>query len=163
MLSSKRFFALLSLLAGFGLCAFQFGDNSGLNNMPFAQVQQLVADPAKAQRMAKAGNIDLLIGQAVSGKAAQFRGEFTDANCYLSAHIHAYDHAFCAKFCVAAGSPLLFIPDKGGDVEIVLSERNGTRLPDNVLDHIGVPGTLVQGKMIDVDGVHALAVDSFAK
>jgi hypothetical protein len=159
----KKLLLLPSLLALGGLCSFQFGDNSGLNNMPFAQVEPLVSDPAKAQRMAKQGNIDLFIGHTVSGRPTQFHGEFTDANCYLTTHRHAYDHAFCAKFCIAAGAPLIFIPDQGGQVYIVLAARNGVRVPDNVLDHIGVPGTTVEGKVFDADGIHVLAVEGLGK
>jgi hypothetical protein len=87
------------------------------------------------------------------------RGELTDANCYLGSHTHAYDHAFCAKLCAAAGSPLLFVPDQGSQVYLVLTSRNGLRLPDNALDHVGVPGIVVKGSVIEADGLRALAVE----
>ena len=80
---------VLSLVAALGLCAFQFGDRYGLNKMPFAQVQPLVSDLAKARRMAKQGNVDLLAGQTVRGQTVNLRGEVTDANCYLGNHTHA--------------------------------------------------------------------------
>jgi len=111
-LSKKSAAALLSSLAVLGLCAFQFGDRNGLNNLPFSQVQALVSDFPHAKRMAQQGNIEFLAGQTVPGKTVRLRGELTDANCYLGNHNHAYDHAFCAKFCVAAGSPLVFIQIK---------------------------------------------------
>lgn len=154
---------LLTSLAALALCAFQFGDRNGLNNMPFAQVQSMVSDLARAQRMAKQGNVDLLAGQAVPGTAVSLRGEVTDGNCYLGSHTHAYDHAFCAKICAAAGSPLVFVPDQGGQVYVVLSERNGVRLPEDVLDRIGVPGVKVKGKVLDADGLRGLAVEGLAR
>ncbi|HSZ00607.1 MAG TPA: hypothetical protein VK788_14005 [Terriglobales bacterium] len=154
--------ALLSATAALALCAFQFGDRYGLNNMPFAQVRDLVSDLAKARKMARQGNVELLAGETMPGRAVSLRGEVTDANCYLGSHTHAYDHAFCAKLCAAAGSPLLFISDQGGQVYLVLTEGNAVRLPDEVLDRIGVPGVMVQGKTFEAEGVRALAVEGFA-
>ena len=69
--------------------------------MSFAQVQALVSDLGKAQRLAKQGNIELLGGQVVPGQAVYASGEFTDANCSLGYRTHAHDHAFGAKLCVA--------------------------------------------------------------
>ena len=161
-LSRRRVSKLLSAIATLGLCAFQFGDRNGLNNMPFGQVQPLVSDLAKARRLARQGNIDLLVEQTVPGKAASLRGEITDANCYLGSHTHGYDHAFCAKLCAAAGSPLVFVSDRGGEIYLVLSERNGIRLPEDVLDRIGVPGIAVKGKVLDAGGMRALAVEGLA-
>jgi hypothetical protein len=54
--------ALLGCVATLVLCAMQFGDRSGLNNLSFAQVQVLVSDLGKAQRLAKQGNIEFLGG-----------------------------------------------------------------------------------------------------
>jgi hypothetical protein len=127
--------------------------------MPFTEVQPLVVDLAKAQRLAKRGNVDLLVGQAEPGEAVNLRGEVTDANCYLGSHVHSYDHAFCAKLCVAAGSPLLFVRDQGGEIYLVFNERNGIRLPENVLDRIGVPGIVVKGRVLEADGMRALAIE----
>jgi len=93
----------------------------------------------------------------------RLRGEITDANCYLGNHMHAYDHAFCAKLCAAAGSPLVFISDHGGEIYLVLSEKNGIGLPGNVLDRLGVPGIVVKGKVLDADGMRALAVEGLAQ
>jgi len=155
--------ALLSTIAVLGLCAFQFGDRNGLNNMPFTQVQPLVADLAKARRMAKLGNIDLLAGNEMPGELVSLRGELTDANCFLGSHSHAYDHAFCAKLCAAAGSPLVFVSDQGGAVYLVLNERNGIKLPESVLDRIGVPGVVVKGKVLNRDGLRTLAVEGLEK
>ena len=78
-------------------------------------------------------------------------------------HMHAYDHAFCAKLCVAAGGPLVFLPDDGGEIYVVLNERNGMRVPDNILDRIGVPGILVRGKVLNAEGLRALAVEGLAQ
>jgi hypothetical protein len=142
------------------LAAFQFGDNNGLNNMPFAQVQRLISNLPKAQKMASDGNLELLAGKAVRGQATTLRGELTEANCFLSTHTHAYDHAFCAKFCAAAGSPLLFVSDQGGLVYVVLTASNGVPLPESVLNLIGVPGIVVKGRTLDTNGVRALAIES---
>jgi hypothetical protein len=142
------------------LAAFQFGDNNGLNNMSFTQVQRLAFDLPKAQKMAKAGNLELLAGRPVRGEVVTLHGELTDANCFLGTHSHGYDHAFCAKFCAAAGSPLLFISDQGGVVYLVLTATNGVPLPENALNLIGVPGILVKGKTFDSNGARALAVES---
>jgi hypothetical protein len=134
-----------------------------LNGLPFAKVQPLVSDLAKAQTLAGQGNIELLAGQSVPGNSVTLRGELTDANCYLGSHNHAYDHAFCAKLCAAAGSPLLFVPDQANQAYVVLTLHNAVPLPANLLDQIGVPGILVKGKAIDADGVHALTVESLAQ
>ncbi len=152
--------ALLGCLATLALCAMQFGDRSGLNNMSFAQVQPFVSDLGKAQRLAKQGNIEFLGGQVIPGPAVHLRGEFTDANCYLGYRTHAYDHAFCAKLCVAAGSSLIFVSDQQGKVYVVLTGKNGIRRAKDVLDQVGVPGVAVVGRLVEVDGVRALAVDS---
>jgi hypothetical protein len=152
--------ASLGFLAVLLLAAFQFGDNNGLNNMPFAQVQRLVSDLPKAQKMANDGNLELLAGKPMRGEAATLRGELTDANCFLGTHTHAYDHAFCAKFCAAAGSPLLFVSDQRGLVYVVLTASNGVQLPENALNLIGVPGIVVKGRTLEANGVRTLAVES---
>src|ERR1700721_3778371 len=153
--SKKSAPALLITIATLGLCAFQFGDRNELNKMPFTQVQQLVSDWPKARRMAKQGNIDLLVGQAEPGEAVSLRGQVTDANCYMGSHVHAYDHAFCAKLCAAAGGPLVFIPDQGEELFLVLNEQNGVRLPESVLDRIGVPGIVFKAKCLEPAGGRA--------
>lgn len=149
-------------LAVVGLCAFQFGDEHGLNNMPFAQVEPLASDLARAESMARQGNIQLLAGQAVPGRNVRLRGELTDANCYLGSHTHSYDHAFCAKLCAAAGGPLVFIPDRGQEIYLVLNEQNAVRLPQTVLDRIGVPGIVLKGKVLNAGGMLTLAVEGLA-
>jgi hypothetical protein len=63
----------LGSIAALALCAFQFGDRKELNKMPFTEVQPLVSDPARVRRLAKQGNIDLLIGQRVPGKTVSLR------------------------------------------------------------------------------------------
>lgn len=51
---------------------------------------------------------------------------------------------------------------QGGESYLVLNQQNGVRLPENVLDRIGVPGILVKGKVLDADGMRALAVAGLA-
>ena len=151
--------AFLFLLAGLGLYAFQFGDRNNLNGMPFQQVKTFVADLAKAQQLAKQGNIEFLGGESVPGKPVKLRGEITDANCFLGKHTHAYDHAFCAKLCAAAGSPLVFIPDQGGTTYLVLTQRNAVRTADDALNQIGVPGIIVKGRVLESNAMPALAIE----
>jgi hypothetical protein len=160
---SRQAATFAGLLAVLGLCSFQYGDNNGLNNMPFAQVQTFVSDLAKAQRMAQQGNVDLLAGQTISGRPVRLRGELTDANCFLSSHTHAYDHAFCAKLCIAAGSPLILVPDDGSQIYLVLTAQNGVRVGAEILDQIGVPGIVVEGKVLKADRVRALAVQQLTR
>jgi hypothetical protein len=154
---------LLSSIAVLGLCSFQYGDKYNLNSMPFAEVASLTTDLAKAQTLAKEGNIELLAGQAIQGKSLRLRGELADANCLLSRHEHAYDHAFCAKLCVAAGSPVVFLSDDGGQVYLVLTPQNAIRIPDSILDKIGIPGVTVRGKIISSSNLTALAVETIGK
>jgi hypothetical protein len=152
----------LSGIVVLGLCAFQFGDRNELNNMPFQQVQPLVLDLTKARRLAKQGNIDLFAGQAEPGETLRLRGEVTDANCYFGIHMHAYDHAFCAKLCAASGRPLVFVPDQGGEIYLVLNKQNSIGLPESVLNRIGIPGTVLKGKVLKAEGMRALAVEGLA-
>ena len=151
--------AMVTAFAAAALCGFQFGDRYGLNSMPYAQVAPLVADLAKARKMASEGNIELLAEEAVPGKALGLRGEITDANCYLAKHEHAYDHAFCAKLCAAAGSPLVFIPDQGAKIYVILSEQNAVRVPNALLDQVGIPGIVAEGKVVESNGMAGLAVE----
>jgi len=128
--------------------------------MPFAQVRHFVSALPKARALAKQGNIELFAGDAVPGQTVRLRGELTDSNCYLGRHHHAYDHAFCAKLCVAAGSPLVFLPDQGDQLYLVLTGQNAIPLPDDILDSIGVPGITVRGRTITANNVRALAVEA---
>jgi hypothetical protein len=159
-LNSNAARILVTSWALVGLCAFQYGDQYNLNSMPFAQVSRLTSDLPEAQRLAKKGNIDLLAGQAIPGNGVRLRGELTDANCLLSSHQHAYDHAFCAKLCVAAGSPLVFLADEGGQVYLVLPPRNAMKISNSILDKIGIPGSAVRGKLVSGGKLTALAVDA---
>ena len=141
------------------LGAFQFGDRYAMNDMPFAKVKALMANPAKARGMAKQGNIEFLAGEAVNGTPLSTHGEFTDANCYLTNGNHAYDFAFCAKACVAAGSPVLFVADDA-KVYVVVTARNAEPIEEQVLDDLGLPGVLVTGKTAHSHGVEILAIES---
>lgn len=154
--------ALVSSLV-VSLCAFQYGDKYNLNSMPFAEVSHLTSDLTKTQKLAKQGNIEVLAGEALQGKRVRLRGELTDANCLLSRHAHAYDHAFCAKLCVASGSPVLFLSDDGGQVLLVLLPQNAISIPDSILDKIGIPGIMVRGKTLSSSNVTALAVETVDK
>lgn len=159
-LDKKFALTLLCLVATLALCAMQFGDRAGLNSMPYAQVQGFVSDLPRAQAAAKQGNIEFLGGQALSGKEVRLHGEFIDANCYFGRHSHGYDHAFCAKLCVAAGSPLLFLSDQQSKVYVVLTAKNGVPLPTDVMDRIGVPGVLATGKVLENAALPSFAVEA---
>jgi hypothetical protein len=152
--------ASLCLLTTLGLCAVQFGDRNNLNSTPFQEVKPMVADLARAQQLARQGNLEFLAGESVSGKEVTLRGEVTDANCFLDSHTHAYDHAFCAKLCAAAGSPLVFIPDQGAGVYVVLTPRNGVPIKDTALNQIGVPGIVLTGRVVESNGIAAFAIES---
>jgi hypothetical protein len=69
------------------------------------------------------------------------------------------DHAFCAKLCVANGSPLLFVSDQQSEVYLVLTATNGVQLHADVLNHIGVPGVVLKGKLIENGDQRLLAVE----
>jgi hypothetical protein len=158
-LRTQRVIGMLFVPLCLELCAHQYGDRYDLNNMPYQAVKSLMGNPAHAQAMAVKGNIDLFAGQAVQGSELDARGELTDASCYLGRGTHSYDHAFCAKACVAAGSPVLFLAD-GGKVYVVLTAKDAVPLPANVLDKLGVPGVEVRGKALNANGIMALAVES---
>jgi hypothetical protein len=143
-----------------GFSFLQYGDRYRLNEMPFDKVQELTSDPGKARSMAKQGNIDFFVGTAIQGKAVTLTGELTDANCYLAQSRHGYDHAFCARYCAAAGSPLVFLPDQDSKVYFVIPASDGGRIPRDVLDRIGIPGTVVHGHTLSSHGIDALTVDS---
>jgi hypothetical protein len=155
----KLAMASVGMLSTLTLCVMQFGDRNGLNSMSFAQVQQLGSNLTKAQRLAKQGNIEFLGGQVLSGRSLILHGELTDANCYFGEHSHGYDHAFCAKVCVANGSPLLFVSDQQSEVYLVLTATNGVQLHADVLNQIGVPGVVIKGKLIENGDQRVLAVE----
>ena len=143
-----------------GLCARQFGDRNGMNSMTFEEVKALASDPQRARLMAQQGNVDLFVGKEVAGQMVKLRGELTDGNCFLDKGIHAYDHAFCAKACVAAGSPVVFISDDDGKVYSVITPRNGVAVPEKVMDLLGIPGITVRGRVSRSQGMNVLAVES---
>jgi hypothetical protein len=58
--------------------------------------------------------------------------------------------------------PFGFCFRPGGQVYIVVSERSAVRLPEVVLDRIGVPGVVVKGKAFEAGGLRTLAVEGFA-
>jgi hypothetical protein len=154
---------LLSSIAVIGLCSFQYGDKYNLNSMRYSEVARLVSDLTKAEKLARQGNIEFLARKAVPGRPVQLRGELTDANCFLGSHEHAYDHAFCAKLCAAAGSPLVFLSDEGGQVYLVLPAQNAVTISDSVLDKVGIPGVTLTGKIVSSSNLTALAVEGVNK
>lgn len=133
-----------------------------LLDMPFAKVKSMMANPAektKLMEMAKKDNVPLMGGVAVEGKEVTLKGELTGANCYLSRGIHGHDHALCAKACVAAGSPVIFIEDSG-KVYTVLPPKDGTPLPEAALDDLGRPGITIEARLVAGHGEDALALES---
>ena len=147
-----------AVLLGFSF--LQYGDRYRLNEMPFAKVQELTSDPVKARALTKQGNIDFFVGTAVQGKAVTLTGELTDANCYLAQSRHGYDHAFCARYCAAAGSSLVFLPDQDSKVYVVIPASAGGKIPRDALERIGIPATIVHGHTLTAHGVDILTIDS---
>jgi hypothetical protein len=152
--------SMVTLILVLGFSGYQFGDRNGLNDMPFEKVRNWTSDLEGARKAAQRGNIDLFAGRPAGDIKINMRGELTDANCYLSQGDHAYDHAFCAKFCAATGSPLLFLPDKSARVYVVLTAKDGVPLPAGVLNLLGIPGVSVTGEELKSHGIDALAVMS---
>jgi len=142
------------------------GKMMDMNDMPYAQVKQVMSDPQKKQmamEMAKKNHVTLMAGMAVEGKPVTLKGELTGANCYLSMGLHGHNHALCAKACVLAGSPVLFLAEragKGPKVYTVLTAKDGMPLPEAALDALGRPGVTVNGKLVRAHGVEGLAVES---
>jgi hypothetical protein len=58
-----------------------------------------------------------------------------------------------------SSSPAAVPVSQDSQVYVVLTSQNGVRLPDNALDHVGVPGIVVKGRVIEADGLRALAVE----
>jgi hypothetical protein len=105
-------------------------------DMPYAQVKAALSNPHEKTDLLEAvkeNNIILMGGQQVDGKEITMKGELTGANCYLSRGIHGHEHALCAKACVLAGSPVIFLADDG-KVYTVLTPEDGRRLPEKALD-----------------------------
>lgn len=135
-----------------------------MNDMPYAKVRAMLSNPAmkmKAMEMAKMNHVLLMAGQPVQGRAVTWKGELTGANCYLSQGLHGHNHALCAKACVAAGSPVIFIHD--GRVYSVLTAKDGMPLPQAAYDDLGVAGVTIQGQVVDAHGGHAIAVQSVSR
>jgi hypothetical protein len=131
-------------------------------NMPYAKVKATLSNPAtraKALEMAKKNGVMLMGGIPVEGQSVTLKGELTDANCYLSKGEHGHEHALCAKACVNAGSPVVFLA-QDGSVYMVLTPKDGRPLPGNALDELGQPGVTVQGKLVKAHGVQALAIEA---
>jgi hypothetical protein len=131
-------------------------------DMPYAQVKAALSNPDERVDLLEAvkkDNIILMGGQAVEGKELTMKGELTGANCYLSRGIHGHEHALCAKACVLAGSPVIFLADDG-KVYTVLTPEDGRPLPEKALDELGQPGISVHGKLVEAHGQAALALES---
>lgn len=156
MLLKRTFRTLPVLLLALGVSAFQFGDEYNLNGMRFADVRSLVSHLGKARAIARKGNIDFFVAQPVQGREVTMHGEITG---YLSKRLHVYDHAFCAKACVAGGSPIVFIADSG-KVYLVLNSQVGMPLPDKVLNQLGVPGIRIKAQSVGSHDIEALAISS---
>ncbi len=156
--------AALSLLAGAGLAAQGQMGKMDMNDMPYDSVRAMMADPARraqAMEMAKMNNVLLMAGQPVPGKPVTLKGELTGANCYLSAGLHGHTHAMCAKACVSAGSPVVFMA-ANGTVYAVLTGVDGMPLPKEVYEDLGRAGVTVTGKTLESHGLNMIAIESVA-
>jgi hypothetical protein len=156
-----------SLLLASGLCLaasglWAQGKMMDMNDLPYDSVKAMLSDPARASmamEMAKKAGVLVMVGIPVQGKDVTLKGELTGANCYLSAGLRGHNHAMCAKACVAAGSPVVFIADDG-TVYAVLTAKDGMPLPPGALDQLGRPGVTVGGSVVTAHGVKALALAS---
>lgn len=151
---------MIAALAALALWAqnMPMGD---MNDMPYAKVKEMLSNPStkmQAMQMARQNHVLLMAGQPVEGRHVTLVGELTDANCYLSTGVHEHHHALCAKACVAAGSPVLFI--SGGKVYSVLTAADGMPLPEAAYDALGKPGVTVHATELNRHGVRAIAVQS---
>jgi hypothetical protein len=161
----SRMLCISAVVAGLGLAgtrtAAAQGQMMDMNNLPYDSVKAMLSDPARAPQamaMAKNAGVVLMAGMPVHGTAVTMKGELTGANCYLSGGLHGHSHAMCAKACVAAGSPVIFIGDNG-TVYTVLTAKNGVPLPNGTLDFLGRPGVTVKGSLVTTHGVKSLALE----
>ncbi len=138
------------------------GKSTNMNNLPFAKVSSMLSTPAQAaktEKMAKANGVTLMGGQPINGKAMTLTGELTGADCYLSQGLHEPSHAFCAKACVAHGSPIVFLANDG-TVYVVLTPKDGVHYPEALLDDLGKPGVTVTANELESRGIKAISVQS---
>lgn len=161
---------LLALIAMFGVALFAHAQQAmgmqkmDMNDMPYAKVKAMLSNPSmkmNAMKMAKMNHVLLMAGMPVEGEKVNWTGELTGANCYLSQGLHGHNHAMCAKACVAAGSPIVFI--HGNHVYTVLTATDGMPLPEAAYDDLGVSGVTVQGTIVRRHGSDAIAVMSVSR
>lgn len=153
-----------SLLTTASLAAQGQMGNMDMNNLPYDSVRAMLSDPARrsqAMEMAKTHHVILMAGQPVEGRSVTLKGELTGANCYLSGGLRGHEHAMCAKACVSAGSPVVFIAEDG-TVYGVLTGVNGMPLPKEAYDDLGRPGVTVRGKAVKSHGLNMIAIESVA-
>ncbi len=157
--------AAVSLFAAAGLVAQgQMMGKMDMNDTPYDSVRAMLADPARraqAMEMAKMNHVVLMAGQPVPGKAVTLKGELTGGNCYLSGGLRGHTHAMCAKACVGAGSPVVFIAENG-TVYAVLTGVDGMPLPKEVYDDLGRASVTVKGKTLKSHGLNMIALESVA-
>ena len=114
---------------------------------------------AQLIREVKENHVILMGGRPIVGRHVSMVGEFTGADCYLSAGMHGMNHALCAKACVIHGSPILFLSQKGA-VYVVLPPKDGAEVPMSVLNDLGRPGVTAVGDTVYSHGIHAFSVHS---
>lgn len=151
----------VAALAGIALFAQSMQKKMDMNDMPYAKVKAALSNPAtrmKAVEMAKKNHVLLMGGRPVQGRPVAWKGELTGANCYLSAGMHGHHHALCAKACVVAGTPILFL--HAGRTYLVLTPADGRPLPQGAYNDLGDPGVTVHGKVLHSHGIWAIAVRS---
>ena len=154
------------LLVAVALClappALRAQMQMNMNDLPYDSVKAILNDPVRgpqAMEMAKKMGVVLMAGMPVEGKEVTLKGEITGANCFLSGGLRGHNHAMCAKACVAAGTPVLFLADNGA-IYTVLTGKNGVALPAGTLDLLGRAGITVKGSILTTHGVKSLALQS---
>lgn len=154
--------AVFAMTVAVGLSATQATKNQNMNDWSYAKVQKLMSNPKTAKKvimMAKKNHVLLMAGWGMGGTPVTMKGEFTGADCYLSAGKHGPTHALCSKACVSHGGPIVFIASNG-TTYLVLPPKDGAHMPEQVLNDLGTPDVTVHAHEIISHGIKALSVDS---
>jgi hypothetical protein len=133
-----------------------------LLDMPYAKVKTMLSNPQSTARLLttlKKNGVVAMGGVPIKGREVTLKGELIGAECYLGHGMRGHEYAFCAKACVAEGSPVLFIADNG-TTYLALPPKAGTPLPEKAYNDLGKSGVTVKAAEVDSHGFKALAIQS---
>jgi hypothetical protein len=92
----------------------------------------------------------------------RLRGELVDSKCYLGVMKpgRGKPHRGCAARCLSGGIPALFLveDEDGGQVALLIAQRDDSPLPRGLLDRVGEP-IVLEGDVERVDGMLTLRVE----